>query len=195
MNQLEQILSKTLMPAALAVGMYAMPSNAATLMMVEGPVITTGDYISNGNDTLGNPILEKRWDYNVSNSSTVGDANNMIEWHINAGSNNNIFEELDYDRFSSQPTISLYITDNTCGFIGLLPPSPEPFTDNNSIIFTLYTPADTQSALGLATGTSFGYSLGGDNFNKVTVEVPTIPEPSSGLLLLLAGTLAYQRKR
>ena len=66
MNQLEQILSKTLMPAALAVGMYSIPANAATVMTVNGPIITTADYLPNGAG-----VLEQRWRYDITNISNA----------------------------------------------------------------------------------------------------------------------------
>ena len=191
MNKLEHILNKTLMPAAVAVVMYAMPSNAATVMTVDGPFVTTGDYISNGTG-----VLEQRWRYDITNTSTVGDANNMINWNIDVGTNNNVLD-LDYI-YNGSGSITLYLDDTNAGFNGILPPGPAwpDNNNNNSIQFYVFTPVDTPPMAGITTATArgIGYNV---PFNSVEIQVPSnIPEPTSGLLLLIgAGALAYQRKR
>ena len=141
-------------------------ANAAPVMTVEGPFVTIGDYIANGTG-----VLEKRWDYYVSNSSASGDINNMIEWKIDSGSDNGVLR-IQCETFSSVPTINVFVTRTHCGFAGLLPPDPDPFTENNSVLITLITPADTLSGPGLAVATAVGGIEGNIPFPSVPVDVP-----------------------
>ena len=133
-------------------------------MTVTGPVVTTGDYISNGTG-----VLEKRWRYDITNTSSSGDINNMIEFRINAGSNNDVLAVT--KTYSGTGTINLFINSSSSGFTGLLPSSTSPF-NNNKVILYLITPADTPSAPGLAVATASGWYAGGDNFPSVPVDVP-----------------------
>ena len=62
----------------------ALTANAGTTMTVSGPVVTIGEYIPS------NPGLEKRWRYDITNTSSSGDINNMINCQINAGTDNGV---------------------------------------------------------------------------------------------------------
>lgn len=158
-------------PALLTAGLLlsAGCANAETTMTVTGPVVTTGDYLQ------ARPGLEDMWTYYLTNTSTVGDVNNMIAWQINAGRNNNIlnveFEKLTEN--GSLPNINFtYLTNTSTGFTGLVPPvSDENNPDPSTIVIKLITPATTPSAPGLAVATAVG---GGYNvpFPPVPVEVP-----------------------
>jgi len=57
-------------------------------MTVMGPFVTTGEYVSS------NPGQEKRWRYDITNNSSSGDINNMINFQINAGSDNDVLEAI-----------------------------------------------------------------------------------------------------
>jgi hypothetical protein len=116
-------------PALLTAGLLlsAGCANAETTMTVTGPVVTTGDYISNGTD-----VLEKRWRYDITNTSSSGDTNNMIEFQINEGSDNDVMALT--KTYSGTGTINLSIANATSGFTGLLPFSTSPF-NNNKVIF------------------------------------------------------------
>ncbi|MCX6865223.1 MAG: hypothetical protein NTV46_03205, partial [Verrucomicrobia bacterium] len=156
---LEKLVQK-LLPLIAVSSLYA-----DTSMTVSGPVFTTGDYISNGTG-----VLEKKWRYEITNTSTDGDVNNMIEFHINAGNNKNILNA--YIQYGGDPgTITPYRSASTSGFTGLLPPTFPLDLAESQVNFFIITPADTQSAPGLATATAegIGYNV---PFNSVAVQVP-----------------------
>ena len=124
----------------------ALTANAGTTMTVSGPVVTIGDYISNGPG-----VLEKRWRYDITNTSSSGDINNMIEWHVNAGSNNNVLAIT--KNHSGTGTINLFTNSSSSGFTGLLPPASG-IPNNNKVSIFLYTPATTGTAAGEAGATA-----------------------------------------
>ena len=126
----------------------ALTANAGTTMTVSGPVVTIGDYISNGPG-----VLEKRWRYDITNTSSSGDINNMIEWHVNAGSNNDVLAVS--KSYTGSGTINLFLNRTSAGFTGLLMPYPQK-TNNNFIQIFLYTPATTGTAAGEAGATARG---------------------------------------
>ena len=139
------------------------------VMTVEGPYVTTDDFLPN------RPGLETEWGYIVSNTSTAGDINNMVEWHLNAGKNNNILDAY-AQYYGDRGTITVNLSTITSGFTGLLPPT-RPFDPIQSqMYFFVITPADTPSALGLATATAAG-TLASPNipFPSVAVSIPYLP--------------------
>jgi hypothetical protein len=172
----KRLMPKNFLPillasASMSSGLEAQAGTQMTLGNTQNPapVITTGDYIQNG---VG--VLEKLWRYSVQNVSTVGDVNNMIEWHLNAGNNNNILDAyVEYDGFIG--TVTPYLSATSSGFTGLLPPTFPFDLDQSRANFFIITPADTPSAPGLATATSYGSTFGAPNFNSVAVNVPFLP--------------------
>jgi hypothetical protein len=167
------------MPAALAVGMYSIPANAATVMTVNGPIITTADYLPNGAG-----VLEQRWRYDITNISNANE--DMFDFHINAGISDGI---LAISRtYTGSGNIKTSITPTSFGFTGVLPS-----TENNNVTsIYIYTSATTLSVPGLATATG----TGNVSFSSQVINKPSIvPEPSSGLLVLLgAGALLYRKR-
>ena len=155
-------------------------------MTVSGPVVTTGDYIDNGTG-----VLEKRWRYDIANTSAVGAENNMISFQINAGSNNDVLQL--YKTYSGNGTINLFVANATSGFTGRLPPASG-IPNNNKISLFLITPADTPSAPGLAVATAagVGYEV---PFPSVAVDVPaavqTVDFTSPGVATQIGTTNQY----
>ena len=151
-------------PALLAVGFawFGCAASAETTMTVTGPVVTIGDYISNGDG-----VLEKRWRYDITNTSAIGAENNMISFQINAGSDNDVLQVS--KTYTGSGTINIFIDIASAGFTGLLPPPGG--RDNNRISLYFYTPATTPSAPGLAVATAqgVGYAV---PFPSVAVDVP-----------------------
>ena len=96
-------------------------------------------------------VLEKRWRYDITNTSSSGDINNMIEWHVNAGSNNNVLAIT--KNHSGTGTINLFTNSSSSGFTGLLPPASG-IPNNNKVSIFLYTPATTGTAAGEAGATA-----------------------------------------
>ena len=152
------------------------------VMTVTGPLVNIGNYIQNGEG-----VLEKRWRYYITNTSAVGDAHNMIDFHIDAGTNNGILRVL--KSYYGYPEPEIRQTTTSTGFVGLLPPGSDPF--ESGIEVRLYTPATTPSAPGLATATAAG-TLANPNipFPSVVVAVPGSGRPLNGTLTM-SGDLAF----
>jgi hypothetical protein len=172
-KMLEKLVRK-LLPVALASAGFLGTATAETRMTVSGPDVTSGYNIIIDDLIPERPGLEMEWAYKIRNTSTVGDINNMIEWHIDAGSNNNILDA--YVSYNGNiGNVTVYLADTTSGFTGLLPPTSPFSVIQSQAYFFIVTPLNTPSITGLATGTSYGLEIGGDNFNSVAVNVPFLP--------------------
>lgn len=125
-----------------------------------------------------NPGDELRVSYNVQNQSDPGDANNLIQFSINAGSNHGV-----YNASAPSGWTIAYNNDSTIfsGNGDYIPPS-------GGATFRLFS-YNTNTTTGTATAVSDGFTS--DPFipfpDEKEVPIPVIPEPMTIVLMILGG--------
>jgi hypothetical protein len=123
-----------------------------------------------------------RIDYNVNNTSGIGDANNLIQFSVSAGSSHGV-----YDAGAASGSWTATINyDNTIFSGGIISPGGA----NTFSIYSTYTNTTTGTANAVAEGNPIP-----ENFPSQSVPIPVIPEPTTLVLIVGgAGLLAGGRK-
>jgi hypothetical protein len=121
-------------------------------------------------------------EYFVSNTSNPGDANNLIQFSVSAGSSHGV-----YDAGAASGSWTATINyDNTIFSGGIISPGGA----NTFSIYSTYTNTTTGTANAVAEGNPIP-----ENFPSQSVPIPVIPEPTTLVLIVGgAGLLAGGRK-